>query len=404
MSGIVVVGAGQAGATLVENLRKGGYTGPLTLVGAEPHPPYQRPPLSKKYLLGEMALERLFLRPLSFYEDQDITLRLNTRVEGIDRDAQQLHLADGGTLPYDKLALTLGSRPRHLPARIGGDLDGVYTVRDLADIDRMSPEFTEGAHVLIVGGGYIGLEAAAVAAAKGLKVTLIEMADRILARVAAPETADFFRELHSSHGVEIREGIGLEHLTGEGRVTQAKLTDGSTLDVDFVIAGIGIEPETWLAEAAGLAIGNGITVDAHGRTSDPAIYAAGDCTCFPHGDGRLRLESVPNAIDQAEAVAQAMLGKPSGYTAKPWFWSDQYDVTLQIAGLNQGYDRIVTRPGSRPGGQSIWYFKGDRLLAVDAMNEPRAYMLGRRWIEAGVSPDPAAIADPASDLKKMATA
>lgn len=404
MSGIVVVGAGQAGATLVENLRKGGYTGPLTLVGAEPHPPYQRPPLSKKYLLGEMALERLFLRPASFYEDQNIALRLNTRVEGIDRGARQLHLSDGSTLPYDRLALTLGSRPRRLPAAIGGDLAGVYTVRDLADIDRMSPEFTTGARVLIVGGGYIGLEAAAVAAARGLKVTLIEMADRILARVAAPETADFFRELHAAHGVEIREGIGLEHLTGEGRVAQARLTDGSTLDVDFVIAGIGIEPETWLAEAAGLAIGNGIAVDAHGQTSDPAIYAAGDCTCFPYRDTRIRLESVPNAIDQAEVVAQAMLGKPSGYTAKPWFWSDQYDVKLQIAGLNTGYDRTVVRPGTRPGAQSVWYFKGDRLLAVDAMNEPRAYMLGKRWIEGGVSPAPDAIADPASDLKAMATA
>ncbi|MSU91948.1 pyridine nucleotide-disulfide oxidoreductase [Rhodobacteraceae bacterium 2CG4] len=402
MSGIVVVGAGQAGATLVEKLRTGGHDGPLTLIGAEPHPPYQRPPLSKKYLLGEMAPERLFLRPLSFYAENDIALRTGTRVTGIDRQARQIHLAGGAPVPYDKLALCLGSRPRRLPPGLGGSLQGVYTVRDLADVDRMAPEFAAGRRALIVGGGYIGLEAAAVAAARGLKVTLIEMSDRILCRVAAAETARFFRDLHAGHGVDLREGVGLELLTGtDGRVTQARLTDGTALDVDFVVAGIGIEPETWLAEAAGLETENGIRVDAHGRTSDPDIYAAGDCTSFPYRDTRVRLESVPNAIDQAEVVARAMLGQPSGYVARPWFWSDQYDVKLQIAGLNTGYDRVVTRPGSRPGALSVWYFRGDRLLAVDAMNEPRAYMLGKRWIEAGVSPDPARIADPAADLKVM---
>ncbi|WP_112321317.1 NAD(P)/FAD-dependent oxidoreductase [Oceanibium sediminis] len=402
MAGIVVIGAGQAGATLVEKLRAQGYEGALTLVGAEDQPPYQRPPLSKKYLLGEMAVERLYLRPLSFYGENDITLRLGQRVTGINRAKQEVHLEDGTDLAYDQLALTTGSRPRHLPDAAGGNLSGVFTVRNLADVDAMTPEFREGRHVLIVGGGYIGLEAAAVAAAKGLKVTLIEMAERILNRVAAEQTADYFRALHAAHGVDIREGIGLERLTGDGRVSGAELTDGTTLDIDFAIVGVGIQPETWLAEAAGLVIENGIKVDAHGRTSDPKIFAAGDCTSFPYRDTRIRLESVPNAIDQAEVVAGAMLGHAVGYTAKPWFWSDQYDVKLQIAGLNAGYDRVVVRPGTREGAQSVWYFKGDRLLAVDAMNEPRAYMLGKRWIEAQVSPDPVRIADPDADLKTMA--
>ncbi len=401
-AGIVVVGAGQAGATLVEKLRTGGYEGPLTLVGEEPHPPYQRPPLSKKYLLGEMALERLFLRPPAFYADQNITLRLGERVSGINRETREIHFDSGQTLAYQQLALTTGSIPRRLPDGIGGRLDKVFTVRTLADVDAMAPEFSSGARVLIIGGGYIGLEAAAVAASRGLNVTLVEMAERILQRVASPETAVYFRDLHGSHGVDIREGVGLERLLGtDGRVTHARLTDGSDLAVDFVIVGVGIEPSTWLAEAAGLEVENGIKVDARGQTSDPDIFAAGDCTSFPYKDHRIRLESVPNAIDQAEVVADAMLRKPAGYTARPWFWSDQYDVTLQIAGLNNGYDRIVTRPGSREGAVSFWYFKGASLLAVDAMNEPRAYMLGRRLIEAGISPEPDEIADPDVDLKAL---
>ena len=276
-------------------------------------------------------------------------------------------------------------------------------MRDLADVDAMAPSFVPGARVLIIGGGYIGLEAAAVAASKGLNVTLIEMADRILKRVAAPQTADYFRALHTHHGVDIKEGIGLERLVdGDGNVHGAILTDGTRLDIDFAIVGIGIEPETWLAEAAGLSVENGIRVDARGRTSDPAIFAAGDCCSFPHKGGRIRLESVPNAIDQATVVAQAMLGQVTGYTAKPWFWSDQYDVKLQIAGLNMGYDRTVVRMGAREGTQSVWYYRGETLLAVDAMSDPRAYMLGKRWIEAGISPDPDQIADGATDLKALA--
>lgn len=400
MKGIVIVGAGQAGASLAAKLRALGHAGPISMIGEEPVPPYQRPPLSKAYLLGEMELERLYLRAPSFWAEQSVTLRLGERVEAIDTAARTVRFDGGEVLGYDDLALTTGSRPRRLPAAIGGDLGRVFTVRTLADVDRMAPDFRAGARALIVGGGYIGLEAAAVAAKLGLAVTLIEAAPRILQRVAAPETSDYFRKLHAAHGVTIREGTGLERLVGDGNVSAAILADGTELAVDLVIVGIGIEPNTELAEAAGIAIENGIRTDAFGRTSAPHVWAAGDCASFPHGDCRIRLESVGNAIDQAETVAANMLGAEAAYVAKPWFWSDQYDVKLQIAGLNAGYDRIVTRQGEGEA-VSFWYYRGDRLLALDAMNDARAYMIGKRLIEAGKSPDPAVIADATADLKPL---
>ncbi len=400
MRHFVVVGAGQAGQSLVTKLRALGYDGDVTLVGKEPVPPYQRPPLSKKYLLGEMALERLFLRPESFYEEQAISLRLDTTVTAIDPAVKTLALG-GETISYDQLAITTGAIPHRLPAAIGGDLQGVYTVRTLADADAMAPEFQPGKSVLIVGGGYIGLEAAAVAARKGLTVTLVEMAERILQRVASPETAKFIREVHRREGVDIREGVGLEKLTGGGRVDHARLTDGQELAVDFVIVGVGIAPDTRLAKAAGLTIENGIATDELGRSSDPAIWAAGDCASFPQNGTRMRLESVGNAIDQAEIVAENMLGAQKPYIAKPWFWSDQFDLKLQIAGLNTGYENVITRPGEGNDSVSFWYYRDDRLLAVDAINDPRAYMVGKRLIEAEKSPDRKAIANPDTDLKAL---
>jgi 3-phenylpropionate/trans-cinnamate dioxygenase ferredoxin reductase subunit len=393
-----VIGAGQAGASLTAKLRSAGFDSEITLIGAEPVPPYQRPPLSKAYLMGEMEVERLYLRPEQFYADQNITLRLGQNVRGIDTEAKTVTVG-GDTIAYDQLALTTGSRPHHLPASIGGDLGGVHVVRSLADVDRMADAFKPGRHALIVGGGYIGLEAAAVASKLGLRVTLVEMAERILQRVAAPETSNFFRALHQDKGVEICETTGLERLTGESQVTGAELSDGTKLDVDFVIVGVGIAPEDALAKAAGLTIDNGIWTDAQGRTSDPHIWAAGDCASFPWKGGRLRLESVQNAIDQAECVAENMLGAGKDYVPSPWFWSDQYDVKLQIAGLNTGYDRIVTR--QTEGATSYWYYRGTTLLAVDAMNDPRSYMIGKRLIEAGKSPAPDLIADPDTDMKAL---
>ena len=399
MTQVVVIGAGQAGAALVARLRSGGFAGGITLIGAEDAPPYQRPPLSKAYLMGEMPAERLWLRNADFYADNQIDLRLGQPVTAINRDAQTVTLGDAA-LPYDHLVLTTGSVPRRLPAAVGGDLAGVYVVRSLADVDAMKAEFVPGRRLVIVGGGYIGLEAAAVAAKLGLQVTVLEMAPRILQRVASPETSDHFRALHRAKGVVIHESTGLDRLLGEGRVTGARLSDGRELPADFVIAGVGITPGTALAEAAGLMIDNGIATDTHGRTSDPNIWAAGDCASFPWKSGRLRLESVGNAIDQAEAVADNIMGLDKVYHAQPWFWSDQYDCKLQIAGLNTGYDQIVTR-GPEGEAVSFWYFKGETLLAVDAMNDPRAYMVGKRLIEMGRSPDPASLRDPATQLKAL---
>ena len=396
---VVVIGAGQSGAALVARLRGQGFAGGITLIGEETAPPYQRPPLSKGYLLGEMDADRLWLRGQDFYSEHGIDLRIGAPVTAIDPVARRV-VVGGARLKYDQLALTTGAIPRRLPAAIGGDLGGVYTVRTLADVDAMRAEFAPGRRVVIVGGGYIGLEAAAVAAKLGLEVTVLEMAPRILQRVASAETSNYFRALHQARGVRILESTGLERVLGDGRVTRVRLTDGRELAADFVIVGVGVVPATQLAEAAGLQIDNGIWTDAMGRTSDPAIWAAGDCASFPQGEGRLRLESVGNAIDMAEAVADNILGAETPYTARAWFWSDQYDCKLQIAGLNTGYDRIVVR-GPVGDAVSHWYFKGLDLLAVDAMNDPRAYMVGKRLIEASRSVDPLALIDPATDLKAL---
>jgi 3-phenylpropionate/trans-cinnamate dioxygenase ferredoxin reductase subunit len=399
MSNVVVIGAGQAGAAVAAKLRSLGHQGSITVIGAEPSPPYQRPPLSKAYLMGEMEEERLWLRSADFYADQNITMKLGHAVQAIDPASKTVTLV-GETIAYDELVLTTGSHPRRLPAAVGGELLGVYTVRTLADVDAMKAEFVTGRKLIIVGGGYIGLEAAAVASKLGLDVTVLEMAPRILQRVSAPETSDYFRALHQSHGVKILEETGLDRLLGETRVTGATLSNGQHLPADFVIVGVGILPGSALAEAAGLTIENGIKTDEFGRTSDPHIWSAGDCASFPYKGGRWRLESVGNAIDQAEIVAENIMGAGVAYDAKPWFWSDQYDCKLQIAGLNVGYDNIVTRG---PDGESVsfWYFKGDVLLAVDAMNDPRAYMVGKRLIEMGKSPSKAALQDPATEMKAL---
>ena len=396
-AGIVIVGGGQAAAALAAKLRVSGYVGTLTLLGDEPIAPYQRPPLSKAYLLGEMPVERLTLRADDWWAQNGIVLRTGIKVTAIDRAARSVTTASGEAIGYEQLVLCTGAAPRRLPAAIGGALANVFTVRSLADVDTMRAAFRPGARLVVIGGGYVGLEAAAVARKLGLEVTLIEAAPRILGRVACPETADAVRALHIAHGVRVIEGVGLARLTGDSTVTGAVLTDGREIPADFVITGIGVSPETDLARNAGLAVENGITTDAFGRTSDPAIWAAGDCATFPHADGRLRLESVGNAIDMAEAVALNMLGAAKEYRPAPWFWSDQFDVKLQIAGLNTGYDRVVSRAGE---GQSFWYFRKDKLIAVDALNDARAYMVGKRLIEGEKPVTPEAVLA-ATDLKAL---
>ncbi|SDJ44078.1 3-phenylpropionate/trans-cinnamate dioxygenase ferredoxin reductase subunit [Agrobacterium fabrum] len=399
---LVIVGAGQAAFALASKLRALKDERPITIIGSEDAYPYQRPPLSKKYLLGEMSFDRLMFRPEEWYAENNVDIRLSTWVEEIDRAAKTVRMQDGSTLSYDKLALATGAAPRLLPASIGGDLEGVLTVRDKRDADRLVEEMKPGRRLLVIGGGYMGLEAAAVARKLGLEVTLIEMADRILQRVAAKETADIMRGIHQAHGVSIREKTGLVRLVGmDGRVAAAELSDGSMLDVDFVIVGIGVTPNDRLARESGLDVGNGIVVDALTRTSDADIHAVGDCAMLPWRGQRVRLESVQNAVDQAEAAAAVLAGTEAAYEAKPWFWSDQYEVKLQIAGFNLGYDETMLRPGAREGSWSVWYFRDGRFVAVDAVNDAKAYVAGKKLLDAGAEPDRAILADAAADLKLL---
>ena len=396
---IVILGAGQAAASLAAKLRALGHQGGITVIGEEPVAPYQRPPLSKAYLLGDLGEDRLTLRAPEWWDENGITLRLGERATAIDR-ARQVVVTDKGQVPYDALVLTLGAAPRRLPAAMGGHLPGVNVVRNIADIQIAKPMLQPGRRLVVIGGGYIGLEAAAVARKLGLTVTLVEAAPRILGRVAAAQTADMIRALHHDHGVEIIEGTGITRITGTDTADGVELADGRHLPADLIACGIGIAPETALAEAAGLVLDNGIATDAQGRTSDPAIWAAGDCASFTVPGGRMRLESVGNAIDMAEAVAANILGAGADYIPKPWFWSDQFEAKLQIAGLNAGYDQVVTRPGAGAHSGSVWYFRDGRLIAVDALNDARAYMIGKRLIEGGKSPLPQAVAE-ATDLKAL---
>ncbi len=399
---LVVAGGGQAAFALVAKLRALKDERPVTIVASEASLPYQRPPLSKKYLLREMDLDRLLYRPEAWYAEHQVDIRLSTRIEAIDRNAKTVSLSDGATLSYDTLAIATGSTPRRLPASIGGDLDGVFVVRDFTDADKLAGELQPGRRALIIGGGYIGLEAAAVARSSGLEVTVIEMADRILQRVASAATSNLVREIHVSRGVDVREGAGLVRLVGtNGRVTAAELTDGSTLPVDLVIVGIGVSANDQLAHDAGLEVANGILVDSFGRTADPSIYAMGDCAVLPFQEMRIRLESVQNAVDQAEAVAALLAGGVAPYEPKPWFWSDQYDVKLQIAGFGLGHDETLVRAGQREGSVSVWYFRQGKLIAVDAINDAKAYVTGKKLLEMGINPDRKALEDPATDLKSL---
>ena len=400
---IVIVGAGQAAASFISRHVALGSQQPVLLIGDEAHPPYQRPPLSKKYLLGKLERERLFIRPLEWYADQAVELRFDTRVDAIDRDLKKIITSGGDTVEYDKLLLCTGASARSLPTDIGGTLDRVFTLRSIADIDKISPQFQAGRKLLIVGGGYIGLEAAAVSRQSGLEVTVLEMADRILQRVAAAETSNYFRDLHSGHGVDIRESVRMTRLLGEdGAVRAAELESGEIIDADLVLVGIGSSPNTELAQAAGLDCDNGIRVNEICQTSDLSIFAAGDCTSFIRNGQQIRLESVQNAADQGDLVARVLAGEAATYTALPWFWSDQYDCKLQIVGLNQGHDQTVIRPGTNASSMSVWYYRDVELLAIDAMNEPKSYAFGRKIIEAGKHPSAAQVADPATDLKALA--
>lgn len=390
METIAIIGAGQAGAALAARLRLKGHDGPIVLYGAESAPPYQRPPLSKKYLSGEWQAERLWLRAPEFWAANGIELRLGHPVSMIDPELGRL-VWNGELQDWDKLALTTGTRPRPLPPGLTGR-ENVHELRNIADVDRLRPAFRAGQRLIIVGGGYVGLETAAVAATAGLTVTVIERAARILERVACAETADHVRALHRSHGVTILEGRSITATQGGTSVEAVELDDGSRIACDLVVAGVGVLPQTELAETVGIQTENGILVDGCGRTSAPGIWAAGDCACFRLGGLPTRLESVQNAIDQAESVADDMLGLGAPYEPVPWFWSDQYDVKLQIVGLNRGYDAVVGVESAR--GRSNWYFGKGRLLAVDALNDGRAYMAAKKLLDAGAVIDIAQVDRP----------
>ena len=402
---IVIIGGGQAAAQASASLRQWGYEGSLTLIGEETALPYQRPPLSKAYLKGEMSEDRLYFKPHNWYEDQSITTHLGVIATVIDRSQRTVALSDGGAVPYDALIIATGSRPRPLPIP-GADLTGVHDLRSLADVDRLRPEMVEGRRIAIIGAGYIGLETAAVARQQGLDVTVLEMADRVLARVTSPLMSAFYEALHGSHGVKIRTSARVTTIKPgkTGAAAAVRLDDGADIPADIVLAGIGILPNQELAAEAGLACKDGILVDRDGRTNDPRIFAAGDCARRPlvHYGRVGRLESVHNAIEQGKLAAAAIVGRDRPPEDTPWFWSDQYDVKLQIAGLSQGHDQVVVRgePDSRA--FAAFYLSEGTLIAVDAVNAGPEFLASKKLIQMRARLAPQVLSDMSVSMKEIA--
>lgn len=378
---VIILGAGQTGAQLAQSLRANRHEGKILLIGDEGYLPYQRPPLSKKYLLGEMAREGLELRPPAFYQTQAIELSLATRIEALDVGRKTLVSTKGDELRYDRLILATGARPRPLVLP-GSELAGFVSLRTVADVQAMRPLMASAGRIAIVGGGYIGLEVAAVARAMGLEVTVLEGLDRVMKRVVSPAVSAFYDALHRSHGVDLRLNVSIAGFEGKGKVEAVRLADGSAIACGMALSAIGALPNDELAAKAGLDTSDGVLVDGGGRTSDEAVHAAGDCTRFHSARyGRsIRLESVQNAIDQAKAVALDMAGEEVDYDPVPWFWSDQYETKLQIAGLSQGYDEAITVGDPQKGSFYVAYVGAGRLLAVDSVNHPRSHMMARRSI------------------------
>ena len=403
---IVIVGAGHGGAQAAIALRSNGFTGSILLLGREPEIPYERPPLSKEYLARDKEFERLTIRPAQFWADKDVTLALGREVVAIDPAAHRLTLGDGEAVGYGKLIWATGGDPRRL-ALPGADLAGVHAVRTRADVDQLMAELDGGARqVVVIGGGYIGLEAAAVLTKLGCSVTLLEALDRILARVAGPEISAFYEAEHRAHGVDLRTGVSVSALEGsDGRVSGVRLGDDSVVPAEIVIVGIGIVPAVGPLLAAGAAGGNGVDVDDHCRTSLPDIYAIGDCASFAcafAGGTRMRVESVQNANDMATCVARDICGAGQPYHALPWFWSNQYDLKLQTAGLSVGYDQTVLRGDPASRAFSVCYLRGGQLVALDCVNMMKDYVQGRKLVELGVHPDPAVLANAELPLKDLA--
>lgn len=400
---IIIIGAGQAGGEAAQRLRQGGFEGEITLIGEEPVAPYQRPPLSKAYLKGEYGIDRLMLRPASVYGEEHIALLTKTRGVWIDRANRKVRVEGGRELPYDALVLATGAKPRKLPL-VGADLEGVHLFRTAADVDRVRERFVSGAKLIVIGAGYIGLEVAAVARQLGLDVTVVETAVRPLARVTSPEVAGFFLDEHTRQGVRFVLGGQPALIKGSDRVTGVALTDGAELPADLVIAGIGVNPDLAIAEQCGLTINNGIVTDRQCRTSDPNIFAIGDCAARPmvHYEGRIaRLESVHNAVEGAKIVAATLTGGKEHTEEAPWFWSDQYDLKLQIAGLFHGYDHVVFRGVMADRAFAAFYYKGDKLIAVDAVNRPAEYLGAKMLIQTNRTLPPSVIEDMSRPMKEL---
>jgi 3-phenylpropionate/trans-cinnamate dioxygenase ferredoxin reductase component len=399
----LIVGAGQAGGECAVELRKRGFAGRIVIIGDEAHVPYRRPPLSKAYFAGSAKLESLYVMPQASLDKHNIEVLHGVRVDGIDRARKTVALSDGRNLSYDKLALTTGgrARPLNLP---GASRPNVFLLRSIADVDGIRAQAQAGKCMVVVGGGFIGLETAAVAAKLRLKVTVLEGLPRVLARVTVPEVSEFFERAHREAGVDLRTGVQVTALEGEPNVTHVVLDDGTRVEADFVVVGIGLIPNTELAQAAGLAVNNGIVVDQFTQTEDPDIVAAGDCTNHPSdfAGRRLRLESVQNAMEQGRAAAHAMLGKAVPYQMVPWFWSDQYDLKLQMVGLSTDFEQMVLR--GDPATQrsfATFYLRDGVVIAADAISRPQDFMLAKKMVAARLRVDPAQLADESVALKTL---
>jgi 3-phenylpropionate/trans-cinnamate dioxygenase ferredoxin reductase component len=403
-SDVVIVGAGHGGAQAALLLRQAGFTGRVTMIGREPEPPYERPPLSKDYLAQEKEFERLYIRPPQFWTDKDVALRLSTEVVAVDPDGQTCTLSDGSTISYGDLIWATGGDPRVLNCP-GAALSGIHGVRTRADADAIMAALPDVAHVAVIGGGYIGLEAAAVLTKLGKSVTVLEALPRVLARVAGEALSTFYEAEHRAHGVDLRTGVGVTGFAGDnGRVTGVVLADGSQVAADLAIVGIGIIPAVAPLLAAGAEGSNGVAVDQHCQTSLPHIYAIGDCAAHANdfADGAtIRLESVQNANDQAKVAVQAIMGDPQPYAATPWFWSNQYDLKLQTVGLSTGHDQTVLRGDPATRSFSVIYLKAGRVIALDCVNMIRDYVQGRKLVEARAVIDTAKLADVTVPLKEM---
>jgi 3-phenylpropionate/trans-cinnamate dioxygenase ferredoxin reductase subunit len=377
---VVIAGAGHAAGQAVASLKQLKFDGQIVLVGEESFLPYQRPPLSKKFLSGDMPAERLYVKPESFYDDPQIEVRLNTRITAIDRTRNVL-TTGGQDIAYDKLVLALGSRVRRLEIA-GADLDGIHYLRGIDDVMAIRADLIEHKRAVVIGAGYIGLEVAAVLRQAGLKVTVVELAERVMSRVVSAEISDFYQIEHATHGVKLRLSTGTAAFRGRSRVTAVETTDGELIKADFVVVGVGIRPNVELAAEAGLAVDDGILVNDHCRTNDPDVYAIGDCTAHPNPiyGRRLRLESVQNALEQAKTAASNICGGDSTYAEVPWFWSDQYDLKLQIAGLSTGYDDVVIRGNPADRCFACLYLRDGKVIATDAVNAPKDFLQSKALI------------------------